>query len=349
MSASQVRYLTLTARIHDVENQAQRIQNQKLLLANDSDEVYQRYLDALERTKIQVRQFADDSGISQMVDVNLNILYRESCSTFTNGYMLTGVDGTLYLPFQVNDESMGSFDNFLTTYKGFLGVTEDNDNFRKNHQQQYNYALGMWRYINEQAGTSMFAIPNGESCTIYISDDAEIACSPHGYDDDSNDSDGTTTVEVRKSVIHCDVPTEYLDDTNWIRDIIGYGYANFQMMSDGGTDLEVDSEHYTVSVQTATGMHPLDSSIHSYTVQMHEFASSTVSTDTQMGEAADEVELAKAEVEYESDMKKINAKDKRYDTELSTLENQRSAMKEEMESMKTVIKENIDRTFKIFS
>ena len=52
MSASQARLLTLTARIHDVEYQAQSIQNAKLQLATQQDQVYQKYLDALDATTL---------------------------------------------------------------------------------------------------------------------------------------------------------------------------------------------------------------------------------------------------------------------------------------------------------
>ena len=48
-------------------------------------------------------------------------------------------------------------------------------------------------------------------------------------------------------------------------------------------------------------------------------------------------------------MKKIDNKDKKYDTDLAALETERNAVKEEMETLKTVAKENVERTFKLFS
>ena len=333
MSASQVRYLTLTARIHDVENQAQRIQNQKLLLANDSDEVYQRYLDALDRTKMQVRQFDDDAGTSQMVDVTLDILYRESCSTLTNGYMLTGVDGSLYLPFTISEDACNSYESFEQVFANYLYDNASNP-VQQLHDnvQQTNYVKAIWRYINEQAGTDMFNISSGNDTFPAEVDGTHIEI--------VSECDPSLKV-LRHELIHCIVDTESEHDTNWLRDIIGYGYANFQMLSSDTSEVSISG--HTVLDASSQELDDIES------VKLYDFASSTVSTDTQMGEVSDEVELAKAEVEYESDMKKINAKDKKYDTELSTLENQRNAMKEEMEGLKTVIKENIDRTFKIFT
>ena len=59
MSASQARLLTLTARIHDVEYSAQSIQNAKLALATQEDEVYQNYIKALDATTFTVK---DNTG-----------------------------------------------------------------------------------------------------------------------------------------------------------------------------------------------------------------------------------------------------------------------------------------------
>ena len=55
MSSSQARLLSLTARQHDVEWKAQKLQADKLQMANESDSVYNVYMDALSATKIQTR------------------------------------------------------------------------------------------------------------------------------------------------------------------------------------------------------------------------------------------------------------------------------------------------------
>ncbi len=52
MAASQSRLLMLTARIHDVEYQAQMIQNAKIQLATQEDEVYRKYTEALDATTL---------------------------------------------------------------------------------------------------------------------------------------------------------------------------------------------------------------------------------------------------------------------------------------------------------
>ena len=48
-------------------------------------------------------------------------------------------------------------------------------------------------------------------------------------------------------------------------------------------------------------------------------------------------------------MRKIDMKDRKFDQDLAALEAERNAIKQEMETLKTVAKENVERTFKLFS
>ena len=74
-----------------------------------------------------------------------------------------------------------------------------------------------------------------------------------------------------------------------------------------------------------------------------------IATDTNLQEVSDDIELKKAEAKYEADMRKINQKDKKFDTDLAALEAERNAIKTEMDTLKSVAKENVDRTYKLFS
>ena len=72
MAASQARLLSITARIHDVEYQAQSIQHAKVQLATQSDQVYEEYLAALE-DKTMALTFADPlSGTQAKVPATFN-------------------------------------------------------------------------------------------------------------------------------------------------------------------------------------------------------------------------------------------------------------------------------------
>ena len=79
------------------------------------------------------------------------------------------------------------------------------------------------------------------------------------------------------------------------------------------------------------------------------FNDTSVAVDTHLQEVADERSLKKAEAKYEADMRRIDQKDRRYDTQLAALDTERNAIKLEMETVKTVARDNVDRTFKLFS
>ena len=80
-----------------------------------------------------------------------------------------------------------------------------------------------------------------------------------------------------------------------------------------------------------------------------ELRDTNVSVETSLREVDDEKELKKAEAQYEADMRRIDMKERRYDTELAGLDAERNAVKNEMETLKTVAKDNVDRTFRLFS
>ena len=75
----------------------------------------------------------------------------------------------------------------------------------------------------------------------------------------------------------------------------------------------------------------------------------SVATNTNLQEVANEKNLKKAEAKYEADMRAIDQKDRKYDTDLAALDTERNAIKQEMDTLKTVAKDNVERTFKLFS
>lgn len=75
----------------------------------------------------------------------------------------------------------------------------------------------------------------------------------------------------------------------------------------------------------------------------------SVANETSLQEVSNTDEVKKAEATYEKDMKKINKKETKIDTELQELEAERTSIKTEQDSLKTIIKDNVDLTFKLFS
>ena len=63
----------------------------------------------------------------------------------------------------------------------------------------------------------------------------------------------------------------------------------------------------------------------------------------------DDKDLKRAEAEYNHELDIINRKDTKFDTELSKLETERIAITTEIDSIKSVKDDHIERTFGIFS
>ena len=73
----------------------------------------------------------------------------------------------------------------------------------------------------------------------------------------------------------------------------------------------------------------------------------TCTTQNYLQQVQDDSNVDKAEADYEYALNIINAKDTRFDQELSKLETKKKAYENQMESLKTTIQDNIEKTFDI--
>ena len=91
LSSSQARLLHLTGRMHQIEYKAQRLEAQKLQLANESSRVYEEYENALDASKIQYGALNAD-GTTTFLDATLNALENGVVSDYEGS-----VSGISYL------------------------------------------------------------------------------------------------------------------------------------------------------------------------------------------------------------------------------------------------------------
>ena len=87
MSSSQARLLCLTAKMHDLEYQAQSIQHAKVQLANQSDQVYEDYLAALDATTLTV-----DAWNTGKITACFNNLFSSNRLETSNGNRYALID-----------------------------------------------------------------------------------------------------------------------------------------------------------------------------------------------------------------------------------------------------------------
>ena len=165
MAASQARLLCITARIHDVEYQAQSIQNAKTQLATLSDEAYQEYLRELDDTTLTISVFDNDNNKSRIIANFNNLCSRNRVKSSDNKeYAIRDKDGKLI----VEHEIASAYANF----KNINGITKD----------AYAFAMYMISGCDYNAYTTVDRKSNGEDAIHY----AEEAAFGIATEDDKN-------------------------------------------------------------------------------------------------------------------------------------------------------------------
>ena len=378
MAASQARLLTLTARMHDVEYQAQSIQNAKIQLATQSDQVYQNYLDALDATTLTIKDYEGNT-----IPANFNNLFGIDSVNTKDKYALFDDRGRLVVE-----------DDIAIAYNDFKNSGAESDA----------YAFAMWM-LN----------PNGDNPEDIDLTDAEenIAADTTNLSDKSDklskiisnlgEQDIKDKIDLQNAIVDAEnsgdagrVKTlqKALDEYNGLEKSYRYKLYqqnaekvyNKQYGEEGEGYFDQDDFNYYVrmynEIQQAGGCVSIDEfdgplngdastdgdwlknqlSSGKFSISIVNtdkkngdisFSTTSTSTDSSLSETTtstiDKKALAKAEAEYEHETKKIDQKDKKYDMELSKLETERSALTKEYESVKKVASDNIERTFGIFS
>ena len=378
MAASQARLLPLTARMHEVEYQAQSIQNAKIQLATQSDQVYQNYLEALDATTLTIKDYEGNT-----IPANFNNLFGIDSVNTKDTYALFDDRGRLVVE-----------DDIATAYNDFKNSGAESDA----------YAFAMWM-LN----------PNGDNPEDIDLTDAEetIAADTTNLSDKSDKlskiiSDlGEQDIKEKSDLQNAIVDAENSGDAGRVKTLQkaldeynglekSYRYKLYQQNAekvynkqygeDGEGFFDQDDFNYYVrmynEIQQAGGCVSIDEfdgplngdastdgdwlknqlSSGKFSISIVNtdkkngdisFSTTSTSTDSSLSETTtstiDKKALAKAEAEYEHETKKIDQKDKKYDMELSKLETERSALTKEYESVKKVASDNIERTFGIFS
>lgn len=405
MSASQARLLTITARIHDVEFQAQSIQNAKIQLANQSDRVYDEYVAALDATTLTLNAIDPTSGNTSTVTACFRNLCSRSKAIAANGdtYALRDKHGKLI----VEEDILEAWEEFHC----------DSQSLSKGAHGFALFMLGM-----DEGYFALDDMFNGEDAMTdireaelavygkYSEEDEDLKALYNDaleklqavYPESANPYDSNGMAELSKLSNNNEEKQAYLDAMNAYKDRL---YAKHSGMIYGLVTKELDSTtmhdvsksydaqkdfntamyNYFVSIyrqieacggcvsiedyngpegDAATNSDWLKSMIESGEISLNvaeynertgefkiEAASPSAESVVSYTETSqiDSTAVAKAEAQYEHAMRQIDKKDKEYDLDLAELDTERQALTKEYESVQTVINENIERTFGIFS
>lgn len=150
---------------------------------------------------------------------------------------------------------------------------------------------------------------------------------------------------------------DFLENTNWnnvaFQKEFNYYMSLWTQITDAGGCESIDSQY----ASGVTGTEWFNNMVTSgqvtlFTLDDNEWQVTTIATsvgDNYLQEVNDEVKAKKAEVEYEHELDIINRKDTKFDLQLKKLETEENACKTELDSLKQVKNDNIERTFNLFS
>lgn len=373
MAASQARLLCITARLHDVEYQAQSIQNAKIQLATQEDQAYREYNEALAATTLTVTSMDIESGKKSTVPATFNNLCSRNRLHVADGktYALLNNKGKLiveeeienaynentfedayhFAMYMIDGSTDPDFTNRLMNAEEESFNNLDNKTLNKLHEKILNLLVEM--------------IPNGTAddvAGIYDINIIENYATPEQKDEYENLLNQYKTklyqADAANIMANATENPECADDFdyelfNYYIDIYNQIEAANGCVSidDYNGDAANDSEWLQAMVQS--GQFTIEEIKRDKETSEIDFNTASVSSESSIAYTPttqiDNRALAKAEAAYEHKLKQIDKKDKMFDLDLSKLETERTALTTEYESVKKVIEDNIDRTFGIFS
>lgn len=386
MSSSQFNLLSITSRMHDVELKAQKIESAKIALATQQDELYQDYCDALDAKKIQVGISNGVGGISYVdanynnvckynpdrkmqyslkdsstgliiVDENIKEMYEDyKNDKYSFAWAMLGLDGRFGWQDNTEGEDHGidgrkvginpnDCDLLMTeveqTYFDSLSLDDSKNAQLKKAYEKYleaseNGDLNEKRKTLKDFRDALYSSKENMEA-IY-----KLMCL-------NKNEDKSIVLENNE---YSDINPE---NTTFCESEFNYYIRLFENITNAGGCISInavcedgDNGNEWFNNMVSSGKVLIDV----YNDTKKEWVATSIATSTNQNylqEVPDEAAIKKAEAKYEHDLSILNKKDKSFDRDLNKLETERTALKTEIDSIKQVKNDNIERTFGIFS
>lgn len=387
MAASQARLLSITARIHDVEYQAQSIQNAKVQLSTQQDQVYNEYMEALDAEVLTFKMI--DDGYTSTVVANYNNLFSINAADSSDGskFALRNEQGLLVVDPDVYDayDQFKNDDPYAFAIYMMSGDSKDpektagsieNGNYTKSVQemerQAYKNALksddkdkkiekdseleGLHSQLEKYTGcddiydASKVKEEDLDKYNAKLREYRDKLYKKLGEDICTQMPKAGNNAPADKLMENFDLVKfqKYVDKFNQIK-LCG-GCVKIDDYNGMFGDASNNSDWLTSMVKC--GKFTIDTFNKDKNGKYY-MNGTAPSSDSSLSytnvSSVDNTAVKKAEAKYEHDLKEIDQKDKKFDLSLSKLETERQALTTEYDSVKKVIQDNIDRTFGIFS
>ena len=317
MSASQARLLSITSRINDIEFKSQQISNVKIRLADESEKVANAYTQALNKQKYTYTSYA--TGKAQSIDLTVNNLYKSG-----SNLQLVRRDGKQIVSKTVYN-AFSAAANAATNTNSWANRAGCNDTGRE-HDTYYAFMHTIYGFNSVSAQFASYNLNWGD----YSGNPYEVLVELGKLS--KSDVDEKTALYESLKADAPKVATKTADG----RDVEGFTTGNImyfdeKTMNDPSWLYEAIESGEFMLLNTATEEEV------------------SVSGNIQLQIVSDSTGLAKAEAEYNAATAKINTKEKKLDNELKSLDTEHNALKTEFDSVKSLIGDNVEKSFNLFS
>ena len=319
LSASQARLLSVTARLTDNEYHSQQIANAKMRLAAKGTEARQEYQNALS-SKVLVYNSFDTYGNSVTTPFTPNVIYMYQ--PMKNQYALVNNSDQILVSHTdaKNFEETNTLGEFLERYGVLEKATAVDENSDEPEKMKYTLSdrekaqwyTNLWHRMNGMKESGRIQTKDGIRTT-----------------EPSNDVDEWFREFVLKldNVVkdsfekhYAELDSNLASSTTWLEDVLSQGIVVMQRVNSHNTDPK--------------NKYSWDEIIYTDASEL------TIETD--------DAAIARAEVRYEEKMHEIEIKDKRYQLEINKLDSEHNALQTQVDSIRSEISKNIDRSYKTF-
>ena len=325
MAASQMRLLSLTARLSDLEYQAQSISNSKIRLSQNSEAAATEYAEALDKKKLTVLSgYNASTGAMNYVDASAyNLTTYNAISTMDKQRFLKDSSGRVLITTGMAlkyDAAVAQTNNLHQQWNNDEGqfisvllashnppITEESPDYDKYKAYYHSEWTGEEWLLRNLGYTSNPDYENGSQFTYCAQGQGAAAYYTNVFNE----------ITENGSVTPGD---DNMQSEEWL-------YAELQAGN-------ITLSEWDAKANNGNG----------------DFVDvSWTSGDTTLRQEVDDEGVAQAEAKYKIKMAQIESKDKRYDLNLKQIDTEHLAIQTEVDSVKKVIDKNIERSFKTFN
>ena len=388
MSASQARLLFISSRMNDVEFKSQQIANQKIRLSSESEQLANDYAKSLNKETLKMNIVSDVKGGQAQVDLNYKNLIANGYSIRkVNGAPISTIQknepGQYKSLSELSDTQLAengitkevNEKNVIELNKNLLTKVLDSGNYDKSIEKidelieglknldSNTITVAQFQSISMNGGYDIYNAARGKNLTgdglsYQKKDDRKILIQQLEYEKQAielkknGESNNTIYEKIKQQQI--DDNTTYkkggkvlseIDQTQIIE--------NYNQKLGEDTIIENDKDLIKAFQENPDYLiQGLLSGIFVLEAPNEETGKNeqvSLSSDPNFDIKHDSSQDAKAEAEYNAASLKLKNKEKILDNELNKLNTEHEALKTEYDSAKTIIKDNISKTFNIFS